>query len=332
MRSPRHHLARRGLMLSGYPASCDRAGSDPSCSQSPQPPRQQSHRFSPGSSPCAIIDAFWQTEMGNIIVTPFPGAIETKPTLPLFGMTLLSSTHHMKGIAALDATAPGPEPALSAKCCGLNPVSNSASKHSCAFVVGSLKSLVHKCSISSADPRLARPNPDEVLPAPAPFPHAGGTLGHLSPLHRGYVTPAPLAQPPHPSMLGRGGTVRPLPSPLCPGYANPTQPRFIRPAPPSPSMPGGRRRDSATANPCTRETPPVPLPFMPMLRFYGDKRMRTRGGAHGMKGDAARAANIGWVVHHSVVPRVREERNDDNINCPHITSGYTRAIRITWKL
>ncbi|KAH9029365.1 hypothetical protein EDB84DRAFT_1562833 [Lactarius hengduanensis] len=93
-------------MLSGYPASCDRAGSDPSRSQSPQPPRQQSHRFSPGSSPCAIIDAFWQTETGNIVVTPFPGAIKTKPTLPFFGMTPLSSTHHMKGASEQQSEQP----------------------------------------------------------------------------------------------------------------------------------------------------------------------------------------------------------------------------------
>ncbi|KAH9008260.1 hypothetical protein EDB84DRAFT_1447048, partial [Lactarius hengduanensis] len=292
---------------------------------------QQSHRFSPGSSPCAIIDAFWQTETGNIVVTPFPGAIKTKPTLPFFGMTPLSSTHHMKAagvrahptrlpkkdkltdyldppvsrptspfasvssakglspspghsppdpfvyviqqlhrpptsgaidrpigrstpccrrIAALDATAP--EPTLSAKCCGLNPVSNSASEHSCAFVVGGLKSLVHECSISSADPRLARPNPDEVSPAPAPVSACRRDTG----------------------------------SPQSP------PPGLRHPSPPS-------------------STPPP---------FHAGARRDTQ------------AANGGWVAHRSVVPRVRKERNDDNINCPHIASGYTRAIRITWKL
>ncbi|KAH9018623.1 hypothetical protein EDB85DRAFT_1897058 [Lactarius pseudohatsudake] len=296
MRSPRHHLARRGLMLSGYPASCDRAGSDPSRSQSPQPPRQQSHRFSPGSSPCAIIDAFWQTETGNIVVTPFPGAIKTKPTLPFFGMTPLSSTHHMKGIAALDATAP--EPTLSAKCCGLNPVSNSASEHSCAFVVGGLKSLAHECSISSADPRLARPNPDEVSPAPTPVSACRRDTG------------SPQSPPP--------------------GLRHPSPPSST----PPPFHAGARRDRGAggTVRAPSSAPTPAPLPFVPMLRSYGDERMRTRGGAHGMKGDAAQAANGGWVAHRSVVPRVRKERNDDNINCPHIASGYTRAIRITWKL
>jgi acetyl-CoA synthetase len=38
---------------------------------------------------CAIVDTFWQTETGSIVVTPFPGAIETKPgsaTVPFFGI------------------------------------------------------------------------------------------------------------------------------------------------------------------------------------------------------------------------------------------------------
>ncbi|KAF7762362.1 hypothetical protein Agabi119p4_8955 [Agaricus bisporus var. burnettii] len=42
-----------------------------------------------GKKQCAIVDTFWQTETGSIIVTPFPGAIETKPgsaTVPFFGI------------------------------------------------------------------------------------------------------------------------------------------------------------------------------------------------------------------------------------------------------
>jgi acetyl-CoA synthetase len=42
-----------------------------------------------GKNQCAIVDTFWQTETGSIIVTPFPGAIETKPgsaTVPFFGI------------------------------------------------------------------------------------------------------------------------------------------------------------------------------------------------------------------------------------------------------
>ena len=42
-----------------------------------------------GKRQCAIVDTFWQTETGSIIVTPFPGAIETKPgsaTVPFFGV------------------------------------------------------------------------------------------------------------------------------------------------------------------------------------------------------------------------------------------------------
>ncbi|KAG5635844.1 acetyl-CoA synthetase [Sphagnurus paluster] len=42
-----------------------------------------------GKQQCAIVDTFWQTETGSIVVTPFPGAIETKPgaaTVPFFGI------------------------------------------------------------------------------------------------------------------------------------------------------------------------------------------------------------------------------------------------------
>ncbi|KAG5643417.1 acetyl-CoA synthetase [Asterophora parasitica] len=43
-----------------------------------------------GKRECAIVDTFWQTETGSIVVTPFPGAVETKPgaaTVPFFGIT-----------------------------------------------------------------------------------------------------------------------------------------------------------------------------------------------------------------------------------------------------
>ncbi|KAJ3339771.1 acetyl-CoA synthetase [Gonapodya sp. JEL0774] len=43
----------------------------------------------PGRSECAIVDTYWQTETGSIIMTPLPGAIATKPgscTLPFFGI------------------------------------------------------------------------------------------------------------------------------------------------------------------------------------------------------------------------------------------------------
>ncbi|KAG1772235.1 hypothetical protein EV702DRAFT_1246687 [Suillus placidus] len=42
-----------------------------------------------GKKQCTIVDTFWQTETGSIVVTPFPGAIETKPasaTVPFFGI------------------------------------------------------------------------------------------------------------------------------------------------------------------------------------------------------------------------------------------------------
>ncbi|KAF7314839.1 Acetyl-coenzyme A synthetase [Mycena kentingensis (nom. inval.)] len=37
---------------------------------------------------CAIVDTWWQTETGSIVITPFPGAVPTKPgcaTVPFFG-------------------------------------------------------------------------------------------------------------------------------------------------------------------------------------------------------------------------------------------------------
>lgn len=42
-----------------------------------------------GRKQCSIVDTYWQTETGSIIVTPFPGAVETKPgsaTVPFFGI------------------------------------------------------------------------------------------------------------------------------------------------------------------------------------------------------------------------------------------------------
>jgi len=42
-----------------------------------------------GRNQCAVIDTYGQTETGSIVITPFPGAIKTKPgsaTVPLFGI------------------------------------------------------------------------------------------------------------------------------------------------------------------------------------------------------------------------------------------------------
>jgi acetyl-CoA synthetase len=42
-----------------------------------------------GNSRCPIVDTWWQTETGGIMITPLPGAIPTKPgsaTLPFFGV------------------------------------------------------------------------------------------------------------------------------------------------------------------------------------------------------------------------------------------------------
>ena len=43
-----------------------------------------------GNGNCPIVDTWWQTETGGILITPLPGANETKPgsaTLPFFGIT-----------------------------------------------------------------------------------------------------------------------------------------------------------------------------------------------------------------------------------------------------
>ncbi|ORE05635.1 acyl-activating enzyme [Rhizopus microsporus var. microsporus] len=42
-----------------------------------------------GKRQCAVVDTYWQTETGSIIITPLPGAIATKPgsaTFPFFGI------------------------------------------------------------------------------------------------------------------------------------------------------------------------------------------------------------------------------------------------------
>ncbi|POW07168.1 hypothetical protein PSHT_10065 [Puccinia striiformis] len=42
-----------------------------------------------GKNECAVVDTYWQTETGSIIITPLAGATETKPgsaTLPFFGI------------------------------------------------------------------------------------------------------------------------------------------------------------------------------------------------------------------------------------------------------
>ncbi len=42
-----------------------------------------------GGKRCPIVDTWWQTETGGIMITPLPGATPTKPgsaTLPFFGV------------------------------------------------------------------------------------------------------------------------------------------------------------------------------------------------------------------------------------------------------
>lgn len=42
-----------------------------------------------GRGECAVVDTYWQTETGSIVITPVPGAVPTKPgsaTFPFWGI------------------------------------------------------------------------------------------------------------------------------------------------------------------------------------------------------------------------------------------------------
>ncbi|OQW51576.1 MAG: acetyl-coenzyme A synthetase [Proteobacteria bacterium SG_bin7] len=71
-----------------------------------------------GDSRCPIVDTWWQTETGGILISPIPGAIATKPgsaTLPFFGVrpalfdqeTKKELTGANKGILAMKSSWPG---------------------------------------------------------------------------------------------------------------------------------------------------------------------------------------------------------------------------------
>jgi len=71
-----------------------------------------------GDERCPIVDTWWQTETGGILITPLPGAIPTKPgsaTLPFFGVepVVLDETgkelkgNGVSGILAIKAPWPG---------------------------------------------------------------------------------------------------------------------------------------------------------------------------------------------------------------------------------
>jgi len=72
-----------------------------------------------GRNRCPIVDTWWQTETGGIMITPLPGAIATKPgsaTLPFFGIVPvildeagneLSGEGELSGILAIKQPWPG---------------------------------------------------------------------------------------------------------------------------------------------------------------------------------------------------------------------------------
>jgi acetyl-CoA synthetase len=50
------------------------------------------YRLIGGNGRCSIVDTFWQTETGGIVITPLPGATPQKPgsaTLPFFGIEIV---------------------------------------------------------------------------------------------------------------------------------------------------------------------------------------------------------------------------------------------------
>jgi acetyl-CoA synthetase len=66
-----------------------------------------------GYKQCPIVDTWWQTETGGIMITPLPGATETKPgsaTLPFFGVdvTILSDAGEEVEVGYLAINAPWP--------------------------------------------------------------------------------------------------------------------------------------------------------------------------------------------------------------------------------
>ncbi len=60
-----------------------------------------------GEGRCAIVDTWWQTETGGIMITPLPAAIPTKPgsaTLPFFGIEPVLLNEQGKEIKEVEAT------------------------------------------------------------------------------------------------------------------------------------------------------------------------------------------------------------------------------------
>lgn len=60
-----------------------------------------------GESRCAIVDTWWQTETGGIMITPLPGATSTKPgsaTLPFFGIEPVLLTEEGNEIEGTDVS------------------------------------------------------------------------------------------------------------------------------------------------------------------------------------------------------------------------------------
>jgi acetyl-CoA synthetase len=60
-----------------------------------------------GDGKCSVVDTWWQTETGGILISPLPGAIPTKPgsaTLPFFGIEPVLLTNEGEEIMEIEAS------------------------------------------------------------------------------------------------------------------------------------------------------------------------------------------------------------------------------------
>ena len=81
-----------GGAISGRPSTtCRRCGCSGSVGEPINPEAWMWYRDKIGGDRCPIVDTWWQTETGGIMITPLPGATPTKPG---------SATRPMPGIAA----------------------------------------------------------------------------------------------------------------------------------------------------------------------------------------------------------------------------------------
>ncbi|MEC6999586.1 AMP-binding protein [Brucella abortus] len=92
--TPRQPRARRAYgreAMSSWPASSSRSNAAPARALvgADQPEAWEWYYNVVGDQKCPIVDTWWQTENGGILITPLPGATDLKPgsaTRPFFGV------------------------------------------------------------------------------------------------------------------------------------------------------------------------------------------------------------------------------------------------------